>query len=262
MLTALAGCSAALALPDTGLAAVPAGIMLTLLLPGVAIVQAIPATRVLSVAERAILSSALSLATIVLGGIVLHTAGIRLTKAAWGGLCLGVTLIAVVVGMMTRRRVPLAMPGRSARAGAGHGSGRGLGTGSVAWRLVPFPVAIVLLAAASWLSFYSIRHQQQTPFTALWIAPTSEVGRVTIGVDSYEGRTVTFLVRVRTPTTPITSLQMVLGSEREWATTLDVPASERIIVELYKDGEDSIPYRSVELAASGTPGGAPSAGPS
>ncbi|RZU48393.1 uncharacterized protein DUF1616 [Krasilnikovia cinnamomea] len=72
------------------------GVLLALLLPGAALTGALLRGRDLSGVERTVLTSALSLGVLILGGLVIHVLGFSLGRTSWTVATAGVTLVALV----------------------------------------------------------------------------------------------------------------------------------------------------------------------
>jgi hypothetical protein len=75
--------------------AVAGGLTLALALPGFALTEALLRGRSLARVERVVLAPALSLALLVLGGLVIYVFGFKLDRIAWTSATVGVTLIAL-----------------------------------------------------------------------------------------------------------------------------------------------------------------------
>jgi hypothetical protein len=93
-------------------ARVVGGLLLTLVLPGAAVTWAVFPRQGLSTVERLVLASAFSLATLALGGLGLHVAGVRLTQLSWTVLTAGVTVLAAIVGQLRQRPAPARTAGQ------------------------------------------------------------------------------------------------------------------------------------------------------
>ncbi|GAB1691522.1 DUF1616 domain-containing protein [Krasilnikovia sp. M28-CT-15] len=72
------------------------GSLLALLLPGAALTGALMRGRDLSGVERTVLTAALSLAVLILGGLVIHVCGFSIGRTSWTVATAGVTLVALV----------------------------------------------------------------------------------------------------------------------------------------------------------------------
>jgi hypothetical protein len=87
-------------------AAIAGGILLGFLLPGLALTEILFRHRTLSPVERTVLAPALSLATLIISGLVLYVAGVRLDRTSWTLAAAGVTLVALALAALPRRVTP------------------------------------------------------------------------------------------------------------------------------------------------------------
>ena len=87
--------SAAAALAGPAPLAVVGGLLLGFVLPGLALTAIIFRNRTLSAVERTVLAPALSLAVLVVGGLVLFVAGFDLDRTSWTLAAAGATLLAL-----------------------------------------------------------------------------------------------------------------------------------------------------------------------
>jgi len=95
--------------PDgPGTAVIVGGLVLTLILPGYAITRVLSRTRVLNRIEQLFCVPVLSMATIVLGGLVSDVTGFTLTRPTWTYLLAGVAEVALVIDVALPRREPAA----------------------------------------------------------------------------------------------------------------------------------------------------------
>lgn len=76
--------------------AVAGGLLLALLLPGLALTRALFRRRDLSGVERAVLAPAMSLACLIIAGLLMNAMGVRLDRAAWTTATVGVTLLSLL----------------------------------------------------------------------------------------------------------------------------------------------------------------------
>src|SRR5262245_60324357 len=82
------------------------GLLLAFVLPGLAATSALFPARAISRPERLVLTPGLSLALLVVGGLVLNVAGVKLTTLAWASLAAlaGVTFAVLSFGRRWRAR--------------------------------------------------------------------------------------------------------------------------------------------------------------
>jgi hypothetical protein len=82
--------------------AVTGGLLLALVLPGLAAGEALLRGRKLARVERVVLAPALSLAVLVLAGLVVYGAGFPLEKIAWTSATVGVTLAGLIAATVPK----------------------------------------------------------------------------------------------------------------------------------------------------------------
>ena len=229
---------------------VVAGLALALVLPGLALRRALFPGRALSTVERWLLVPALSLATLVLGGLALYAAGVPLHRTAWALLTGAVTVAAVLVRAGTAGPVPPGVPA---------------GPGTRAYRrprpAVPVSLlaAAALLAGAAWLSVASARATD----AAVAVVELSVVSNPST-VDRVAGtRTAVLAVggnrpgpyqlRVSGPDGYVRALAVRVAPGGTWRAELVVPAGERVTAELFRPGT-AVAFRTVYLAPVGVAG--------
>lgn len=250
------------------LAAIPvidviAGLALALILPGYALAGLLFDTgwigrrggRSLRRVERIVLVPALSLAVLVLGGLLLYAVHIRLTAASWAVLAGLVTAVAALVGPPRFRRAS------STAAAAPPGRQRAL-----RWRwVVPALMSGLLLAGAGWVSLASAATQERSvPVTELSMLQTATISGAPAGVTNPSGVAGRRLsIDVSTRNAPSARYLLVLtgsngyrvtltptvGRDGEWQRDVTVPANVmsvggRITAVLYRGGTGT-PYRTV-----------------
>ena len=93
--------------------AVAGGLLLALVLPGLAVTETVLRGRKLARVERVVLAPALSLAVLVLSGLIIYVTGFVLNKVAWTSATVGVTLVGLFGAT-----VPQAWAAIAARFGA------------------------------------------------------------------------------------------------------------------------------------------------
>jgi hypothetical protein len=266
-------------------AAMVGGLLLGLVLPGAALTRALFPSRGLSTTELLVLVPAMSLATLVLGGLGLDGAGIRLTRQSWCVLTATVTIVAAIAGRLRHRRRRAAAapsevepsevepsevepsevepPGQAetdktdqhaeATPGRAWVSRR-----RVALHFAPLVLAAGVLAGAGWLSLYGTEHQPTEPFTTLEMVPAfaseapGPTRTVSVGLHCHERIDSDYVLAIHGDPAveggaPLsTELRVRLRPGESWARHVQVPSIGRVTVDLYKDG-GSTPYRTVFL---------------
>jgi uncharacterized membrane protein len=229
-----------------------AGLLLAFVLPGFAATGALFHGRSLSRVERTVLAPALSLAVLVLGGLLVYALGLRLTAGTWGGLTALATVVSAGVGYLRWLRSDRgAAP--AVGASAGDAPAPPAGRRQVALKLASLLVAAGLLAGAFATAWRSAVDQGGTAFTALSIVqaddanPNDALRPVSIAVDSHETEQTQYLMRVRGAQGVLRQFSLSLGPGEVWKTEIQVPIPEKITVELFK-GAGNTPYRTVFLS--------------
>jgi hypothetical protein len=82
---------------------IAAGMLLAFALPGLAVTGVLFRGRDLSSVERVLLAPALSLAVLVISGLLMYAAGVDLNRPAWTAATAGVTLLALLGGALPSR---------------------------------------------------------------------------------------------------------------------------------------------------------------
>jgi hypothetical protein len=83
---------------------VAGGILLAFALPGLAVTGILFRGRDLSAVERVLLAPALSLAVLIVSGLLMYVLGVDLDRVAWTAATAGVTLLALFAGVLPPRR--------------------------------------------------------------------------------------------------------------------------------------------------------------
>lgn len=279
LLAALAAGAGAAVLRGPQPLIIAGGLLLALLLPGLALTDLLM-RRTVSATERAVLGPALSLALIIVGGLAVYVAGADLNRTTWTaltvGTTIGATLIAALRGEKTQAAVvepaaAVTTAGLPVTVGASTIEGTGgivrpgmtitldePSSGAPAVqptlrpltflvRALPLLLAGAVLGGAAWLSLDSSRRSTEATVTALSAVqsgPVTTTGTRPVRV------TVTGLTGERAPWSIVINssdgreLQRRVLAERsgDWSATLLVTATDRISVNLFRSG-DAAPYR-------------------
>ncbi|WP_432985946.1 DUF1616 domain-containing protein [Dactylosporangium sp. CA-233914] len=245
----------AVVLQFDGPAAVVAGLLLTLVLPGYAMTQGLFPGRALSPVERGTLAVTLSLAALALGGIGMFAGGARLSRLSWAELGVGVTVVSALVWYLRQRRSSDAnwSTADTVEQGAVPRRSTTLSTRRAVLRLAPLALAVLFVAGAAVVTWRSASRADAVAFTELSMVPAGPVEEgaaqrdVVIGVICHERRTTQYTVKVRDAEGFQASYSHRVRDDATWAITIPVPATGTITAELYREG-DTAPYRSVHLS--------------
>jgi hypothetical protein len=251
---------------------VAGGLLLGLGLPGLALTTALFRDRIaLTAVERIMLIPALSLATLVLGGLAAWGLGLALHRATWLGVSAVVTLAALAATMIwpvaapeRTKRVKLPTPGDPTLILPVFLDREGRPSGPAAWRrliparpqhtVVPLALALVLLGAASWFSVWTSVRTHDVRVTALSAAPPApantlgerSVAVTATGLSAGRGA---YAIVVTSPAGTETSRQELTADPAgRWSGDVTVPGGERTTIGLYRAGA-TLPDRTVIIAA-------------
>jgi uncharacterized protein DUF1616 len=209
-----------------------AGLALAFVLPGHALVGAVFARLALSRVERIVLTPALSLAVLVLGGLLLDIAQIRLTLGAWSLITGTVTVIAALVGH--RRSDPVRSFDRST---------------TMRW-VVPAMIGALLLTSAGWISLRSATAQRDavavTGLSMVLVNPagTDPTRILAIDVTAIHSPRSAYRLVINGPDAFRMTVTPDVGPDGAWRRDIAVPSDGRVTADLYRAG-DATPYRSV-----------------
>lgn len=227
------------------------GIPLVLVLPGYALSALLLPHGVRPVYISAALwhgmwTVGLSLATAVLGGLLLNLLPSGLTRTSWTIMLAGTTLVALGTGALLRiRRFPAVRPG-SPVPGTGplypaslhRRTARALNGQAMVYSVA----AVLAVGAAIWLAAFTAARQQPAGFAQLWLVPAANgTGRATVGVRNDYARTQRFHVVLRRGTQTVSRWDMELATGKTWTTAVSAPATESLSAELTTAGERTSP---------------------
>jgi hypothetical protein len=254
------------------------GILLGFVLPGLALTEALFRRRTLTAVERTMLAPALSLAVLVISGLVIYVAGYALDRVAWTSATLVVTLGALVFpGVPIRNRAE-----RMAAAAAASNDKTEMipivrdddpdprtqkpvlppplvltkekpPLKRIARQLIPMVLVVAMLGFAGWFSFANSRQGYDVSVTAL--TATKPTDPDPAGDRSLEVKA-TGLVAADGPYSLVLTGDAGTAPVRR---TVTVPASgtwvermtvgpERTTISLYRAGE-STAYRTLYVSA-------------
>jgi hypothetical protein len=271
-LTALAGLGV---LSGLAVLSVTGGLMLAFVLPGMALTTALFRERIsLTTVERLMLVPALSLATLVLGGLAAWGAGLPLQRATW----LGISGLATLAALATTVIWPVPAPVRTARAAAVRAKLPTPGDSTLilpvfldragqveqapqsrwgrmmpARTVLPLALAALMLAGAGWYSVWTSVRIHDVQVTGLSAAPSmtaNDVGdrAVTVTATGLSAGTA-YALEVVGPTGDVSTRHTLTApADGTWTGTVTVPGGERTTIGLYRSG-DTTAYRTVIIAA-------------
>jgi hypothetical protein len=185
----------------------------------------------------------LSLATAVLGGLLLNLLPAGLTRATWTIGLAGTALLAIATAAMLRVRASPAAPAGSAVTTSGTPA-RPASAGARTLRRLHGPAtvysaaAVVAVAAAIWLGVFSAAREHPAGFAQLWMVPAGTgTGRATVGVRNDYPRTQRFHLVLQRGSQAVAEWNIELPAGKAWTTAVDAPAGQRLSAELTAPGE-------------------------
>ncbi|GGN62818.1 hypothetical protein GCM10010112_21440 [Actinoplanes lobatus] len=231
---------------------VPGGLLLAFVLPGLAINDALfrPGRRDIGVVERTILVPALSLAVLVLGGLLLWGAGGTLNRTSWMLVCAVGTLIAIGVAVY-RTHTTATVAAAPAKA---TGERMTISKQRLIRDVLPLGLAAVMLAGIGIWSFADSEQTYDIAVTSLSAAPPGAVDpagnrsvQVTAAGLSASGGPYTMVV-TGTSGEELSKHDITPDTDGDWTGRLTVPADERVTVNLFRGG-DTAAFRTLIIAA-------------
>lgn len=219
-----------------------AGILLVLVLPGLAIRLALFPKKIFGMAEQILIVIGTSLMLAACLGVILYAMGVKLGSSSWSiALALFTLVICLIAGYRRQRlnlQSPLSFPLH------------------LHWSQLVFLVfaGIIIAGAFSfrWLPLTGLKTDQG--YTILWVRPDEASPSVIhTGVNSNEFSAATFKVALLAGDQVLQEWpEMELAPGEKWETTYELSdptlASDRLTVQLYRLDQPQSVYRQVWLA--------------
>lgn len=229
-------------LPEQSLATVLPGLLLSLVLPPLAIMDVGFGGVTVRAYERAALAFGLHVSLIICGGLLLHSLGLPLDRVRWVIMLVIETSLVCLIGWLT--------------------GGAGLDSSP---RRVPHPtvrsvvlasLGIVIAAAAVLQARDGAERALSSNFSLLWILPGKSADVIRIGVRNLEPATTVYRVDVRVGESQLlASKELTLPSGNTWETDLQLPDGRAqdvpITATLVRADMPDTEYRRVQLWKAG-----------
>ncbi|MEV0900621.1 DUF1616 domain-containing protein [Actinoplanes sp. NPDC049802] len=233
---------------------VPGGLMLAFVLPGLAINDALfrRGRRDIGMVERIILVPSLSLAVLVLGGLLLWALGGNLNRTSWMLVCAVSTLASIGVAVYrTHTAVAASAPGAG---GGGERRIPAISRQRLIRDVLPLALAGVLLAGVGVWSFTDSQQTYDLEVTSLSAAPPGPVDAAgnrslqvsAAGLGAAAGPYT--MVLTGTSGEELSRHDITPDTDGDWTGRLTVPADERVTVNLFRGG-DPAAFRTLIIAA-------------
>jgi hypothetical protein len=247
------------------------GLPLGLLLPGLALTALLFGRpgHLLAI-ERIMLVPALSLGTLILGGLLAWLVRAPLHRLTWLAVSGTVTLAGLLLCAAKAPAAPAAGPS-GVRGGRSHlpvfqdrfEPERLTTRGRLLKQALPAVLAVAMLAGAAWLSVGTSLQTHRVTVTTLSVVPpgaADSTGTRAVQVNATGLATGTaYTLQVTSPSASSassasftnTSTALTADENGLWTSTLHLPGDERLTLALYRAG-DSVPMRTVIIASAAT----------
>jgi len=254
------------------------GLVLAFGLPGAGLTAILFRARTtLTASERFTLVPALSLATLVLGGMVAWAAGLTLSRNTWLAVSFGVAMVGLLAALVwpatgdpaapapgapaaqdrgvrlpTNSDPTLVLPVDLDRKGATAEEEKGIGH-RLTRVVLPLALVVALLGGASWLSLTSSQNTHNVEVISLSAVPPgprNAAGDRIVRVSAAglpAGSTTFSIVVIDQAGIENARRQVTAGDDGTWTADLTLPGDERMTVGLYRHGETA-PFRTVIIA--------------
>ena len=242
--------------------AIAFGLIFALVLPGYAITRLLGHARDLSRVEELFCIPALSMASIIIGGLVIDVAGFTLTRSTWAVFLAGVTEAALVLDLIlpsrTHAEAADSVPSNSTSPDAGtatvrtavpsrrrlSGRARGLIVGGLLAMTAVVAVMTMVVGEKDAVA------TQPPAATAIGMVPAfateapGSTRTVSLYVWNGEGAQTTFIIRLTGTGKFTDTIRATVYDNSQWSGRAKVPSTGKVTAELFRPG-DKTPYRTV-----------------
>ncbi|MEO1286606.1 MAG: DUF1616 domain-containing protein [Chloroflexota bacterium] len=206
------------------------------LIPGLSVVNNLFYDQDLPFYERFTYGMGVSVAIVVLGGLLLHAFGLGFRAPAWMLLTCVIVFINLFLTNIRRSKNIIREQYRMPNI-------------SIAQMSI-YLLTVVIVILGLWFSYIGDTYQRVT-YSEIWVEIDEDnVNEIVVNVGNHELQTMDYIVQVRVNRTPIITQEINgLGNNEIWETTFQLPESsifgEILRVDLYRqDNPDEI-YREV-----------------
>jgi len=216
------------------------GLLLTLVLPGYGMTRLLGRHRVLAWYEQLFCVPVLSFATAVLGGLLANATGFSLTKPTWTAMLAGVAAAGILADAILppRRQEP------------DEQAARWRWSRPEVWSAAGLALVVALLAGTAYLGLRSAEETTPPAATSLSMVQAysseapGDTRTVAIGVWNGESTRTKFTIRITGIAGYSKTLTADVFAQSQWSATTRVPATGKVIAELFRPGDNN-PYRMV-----------------
>jgi uncharacterized membrane protein len=230
---------------------VVAGLLLAFVLPGPGLLWSCFPRRSIVAPEEVVVAAGLSLGSVAVVGVLLHTSGVGLSPASWAWSLALLTCVASGVASWRIARV------ETDEGTASHERVKSSAAGSttVDRRRLAVPamliaLAVVLVGASATLAVVSDRNQPVAGATELSALPRTAGSSLTliVQVTSHESAAAQYQLVIHGDKGLATRTTLRLEPGESWSRTFPIPSAQRVDVDLYLDESVTV-YRSVFVSA-------------
>jgi Predicted membrane protein len=242
--------------------AIAFGLIFALVLPGYAITRLLGHARDLSRVEAWFCVPALSMASIIIGGLAIDVGGFTLTRSTWAVFLAAVTEVALILDLIlpwrTRAAATDSVPAMGMPPTAGAAtvrttvpSGRGL-SGRTRMLIVSGLLAMTAVVAVMTMVVgeRDAVATQPPAATAIGMVPAfateapGSTRTVSLYVWNGEGAPTTFTIRLTGTGKFTDTIRATVYDNSQWSGRAKVPSTGKVTAELFRPG-DKTPYRTV-----------------
>lgn len=241
--------------------AIAFGLIFALVLPGYAITRLLGHARDLSRVEELFCIPVLSMASIIIGGVVIDVAGFTLTRSTWAVFLAGVTEAALVLDLILPWRT------HAAAADSGPSNGTSPDAGATVRTAVPSgrrfsgrARALIVGGVLAMTAVVAVMTMvvgerdavatQPPAATAIGMVPAfateapGSTRTVSLYVWNGEGAQTTFTIRLTGTGKFTNTIRATVYDNSQWSGRAKVPSTGKVTAELFRPG-DKTPYRTV-----------------
>ena len=242
--------------------AIAFGLIFALVLPGYAITRLLGHARDLSRVEELFCIPALSMASIIIGGVVIDVAGFTLTRSTWAVFLAGVTEVALVLDLILPGRTDVAAADSVPSNGMPPTTGPATVRTAVASRrrLDGRTRALIVGGLLAMTAVVAVMTMvvgekdavatQPPAATAIGMVPAfateapGSTRTISLYVWNGEGAPTTFTIRLTGTGKFTDTIHATVYDNSQWSGRAKVPSTGKVTAELFRPG-DKTPYRTV-----------------
>lgn len=231
---------------------VVAGLLLAFVLPGPGLLWSCFPRRSIVAPEEVVVAAGLSLGSVAVVGVLLHTSGVGLSPASWAW---SLALLTCVASGVASWRIARRVETDEGTASDERVKSSAAASTTVDRRRLAVPamliaLAVVLVGASATLAVVSDRNQPIAGATELSAIPHTAGSSLTLSVQvtSHESASAQYQLVIHGDKGLATRTTLRLEPGEAWSRTFPIPSAQRVDVDLYLDESVTV-YRSVFVSA-------------